>query len=220
MFYDGADWLLQRPFTAPYAPVFILYELSSPFLNIHWALDKLDMTGSNTQLVNGVFLMSSFFGSRLVWGVWKSYCVFSDVFRAIAFQETPAGKAWLKATSLAQPTAGASIKDLSASAEVMRYVNGKEIPYWYAITYLGSNAILTLLNIYWFGQMIKTIRKRFEPPFGTKQIGKKNETIMGRGVDEDGVRSVEVASKEVRRRAKKDSPANPAIKDPTATPAA
>ena len=43
----------QRPFVNYYAPTFILYELSSPFLNIHWFCDKLNMTGSKIQLYNG-----------------------------------------------------------------------------------------------------------------------------------------------------------------------
>jgi hypothetical protein len=34
----------QRPFLNYFAPTFILYELSSPFLNIHWFLDKVNMT--------------------------------------------------------------------------------------------------------------------------------------------------------------------------------
>ena len=38
------------------------------FLHPHWWLDKLDMTGSTIQLVNGIFLVLSFFGARIVYG--------------------------------------------------------------------------------------------------------------------------------------------------------
>ena len=38
------------------------------FLHPHWWLDKLDMTGSSLQLVNGIFLVLSFFGARIVYG--------------------------------------------------------------------------------------------------------------------------------------------------------
>ncbi|KAJ3025638.1 UNVERIFIED_CONTAM: hypothetical protein HDU68_006922 [Siphonaria sp. JEL0065] len=34
-----------KPFIMYYGAVFILYELSTPFLNIHWMCDKLGMTG-------------------------------------------------------------------------------------------------------------------------------------------------------------------------------
>ena len=36
-----------------YGPVFILYELSSPFLNFHWFFDKLGMTGALCSRVSG-----------------------------------------------------------------------------------------------------------------------------------------------------------------------
>jgi len=45
-----ADCIPQRPFVNYYGCTFILYELSSPFLNFHWFFDKLDMTGSLPQL--------------------------------------------------------------------------------------------------------------------------------------------------------------------------
>lgn len=45
---------------------FILYSLSSPFLSVHWLLDKLDMIGSKMQLVNGITLLTTFFCSRML----------------------------------------------------------------------------------------------------------------------------------------------------------
>lgn len=38
----------------------------------------------------------------------------------------------------------------------------KGIPIWLAVIYLSSNVLLNSLNIYWFGKMIETVRKRFE----------------------------------------------------------
>jgi hypothetical protein len=64
-----------------YAPTFILYELSSPFLNIHWFCDKLNMTGSTLQFVNGIVLLFTFFSCRLCWGTYNSIRVFNDVWR-------------------------------------------------------------------------------------------------------------------------------------------
>ncbi|KAH8984057.1 hypothetical protein EDB92DRAFT_2036857 [Lactarius akahatsu] len=46
---------------------------STPFLNIHWMLDKTGQTGSPLQFVNGLILISTFAGARLVYGSIMSY---------------------------------------------------------------------------------------------------------------------------------------------------
>ncbi|CCE28339.1 uncharacterized protein CPUR_01814 [Claviceps purpurea 20.1] len=61
-----------RPFVNYYGCIFILWELSTPFLNIHWFMDKLDMTGSQAQLYNGFLLLFTFFSCRLVYGTYQS----------------------------------------------------------------------------------------------------------------------------------------------------
>ena len=60
----------------------MLYELSTPFLNIHWMLDKLGMTGSTVQLYNGIALITTFFGSRLVWGFYQTWLLSRDMYSA------------------------------------------------------------------------------------------------------------------------------------------
>ncbi len=74
---------LQRPFCNYYGPVFILYELSTPFLNVHWFCDKLNMTGGKLQWYNGMLLLSVFFGCRLVWGTYNSLRVYQDVWHTM-----------------------------------------------------------------------------------------------------------------------------------------
>lgn len=105
---------------------FILYELSTPFLNIHWFMDKLGMTGSTAQLINGIILISTFGGCRLIWGTYQSFRMYQDVWLAL---KTP---------------------------------GGLPIPPWLAAAYLASTTMLSFLNIYWFGRMIKNVSSRFD----------------------------------------------------------
>ncbi|CAO1621789.1 unnamed protein product [Sympodiomycopsis kandeliae] len=79
-------------FTFVYHPVFmydglgfLLWELSTPFLNIHWFLDKMGKTGTNLQLINAVFLLSTYVLARLTFGVYNSY----SWFMATNFPSTP-----------------------------------------------------------------------------------------------------------------------------------
>lgn len=113
-----------------------MFELSSPFLNIHWFCDKLDLTGSIYQLVNGFALVSTFFGCRLIWGTYSSVLVFKDIFTVYA--------------NPPQLLPGADGPFL-----------GKEVPLWLAVVYLGSNLVLNALNFYWFSRMILTVAARF-----------------------------------------------------------
>lgn len=38
-----------------------------------------------------------------------------------------------------------------------------ELPMWLVSVYLAGNTALSFLNIYWFSQMVKAVRKRFVP---------------------------------------------------------
>ncbi|KAI9825056.1 MAG: hypothetical protein M1832_001375 [Thelocarpon impressellum] len=143
-----------RPFSNYYGSNFILYELSSPFLNIHWFFDKLHMTGSRAQLYNGIALLVTFFGCRLVWGTYQTVLIYRDMWAAM---HTP-GAVGVNSTA---PFPGRS---LDPGAEVMRFAGDQTMPLWLACTYLGSNTLLSCLNFYWFALMVRAVRKRFQPP--------------------------------------------------------
>jgi len=91
-------------------------------------------------------------------------------------------------------------------SEIMKYAR-KDVPVWLAGSYLASNIVLNILNWYWMGQMITTIRKRFDPPFGTRKPEKKElvELDIKRGISEDGTKSVSLEATETRKR----RPVNP-----------
>lgn len=173
--------MYQRPFVNFYAPTFILYELSSPFLNIHWFCDKLKMTGSKVQLYNGIILLCTFFGCRLCWGSYQSVRVFYDVYRAIT-----AGELVLQDPELGKLNNGTTV-DPSAipTSDIMRFAGDRTVPLWLAACYLLSNLTLNGLNWFWFGKMIETIRKRFDPPIGTRKPEVKEperEQILVEGI--------------------------------------
>ncbi|KAF7338063.1 TLC domain-containing protein [Mycena venus] len=72
-----------QPFLAYYASRCLMWEASTFFLNIHWALDKMNLTGGALQLVNGVCLILTFFSVRLMYGGYtttQSYQFFQTLY--------------------------------------------------------------------------------------------------------------------------------------------
>lgn len=71
-----------RPLLMFYSPHFLLFELSTPFLNVNWFASHLpDGTIPFwVQKINGIFLLSTFFSVRIVWGFFQAYRVGYDVF--------------------------------------------------------------------------------------------------------------------------------------------
>ncbi|KAF5373927.1 hypothetical protein D9758_000750 [Tetrapyrgos nigripes] len=69
------------PFLAYYASRCLLWEASTIFLNNHWFLDKTGRTGSPLQLINGVFLLLTFFGVRIVYGGMVSYDFYHSIYQ-------------------------------------------------------------------------------------------------------------------------------------------
>jgi hypothetical protein len=125
----------------------MLYELSTPFLNIHWFFDKLGMTGTRAQLYNGLALLGVFFSCRLVWGAYSSFHIYRDVWNALH----------LSNDSKAQ-----------TNDELMRFGNDRALPIWLVILYMGGYVTLQVLNVWWFGKMIAAVKKRFV------KVGKKD----------------------------------------------
>ncbi|KAF2719805.1 DUF887-domain-containing protein [Polychaeton citri CBS 116435] len=155
-----------RPFIHFYCPVFLLHELSTPFLNIHWFCDKLDLTGSVYQAVNGVLLTTVFFCCRLVWGTRGSIGVFRDVYRATFTGIPPSQHLQDK---VAQFPNYSNLED--PLGQTTSFMEARQLPLWLGASYLMANVALALLNVFWFFKMVQAIRKRFDPPFGTRRVG-------------------------------------------------
>lgn len=142
-----------------------------------------------TQLVNGIFLLSSFFCCRLLWGTYQSVQVFTDVFHL-----------YFSPPSETHPTADELVHQdpLAHGAIVPHPFAGKMVPLWLAIIYLGSNLILNGLNYFWFFRMIQTVSARFTTPKQTKQKVEppKNEKVWVEGLDMDIATAAEMAVRE------------------------
>ncbi|KAL1896478.1 hypothetical protein Cpir12675_002767 [Ceratocystis pirilliformis] len=135
-----------RPFVNHYACIFILWELSTPFLNIHWFLDKLNMTGSKLQAYNGAMLIFTFFICRLVFGTYQSYLTMKDIWASINV---------VPAVAYLEPSKLPSVHQFTTVDSA--------IPVWLGLAYLAANITLNSLNFYWFIKMIQAVAKRFTP---------------------------------------------------------
>ncbi|KAK4543203.1 hypothetical protein LTR36_005753 [Oleoguttula mirabilis] len=165
-----------RPFVYFYCPVFLLYELSSPFLNIHWFCDKLGLTGSVYQAVNGAFLTSTFFFCRICWGTYSSVRTFYDFYTAIAAGHSSQRPTGIIGEDKRLPGQNWNSGDVGLyyrehADQTTAFMGEEYLPLWLACSYLLANLTLNLLNIFWFSKMVQTIRKRFDPPWGTKGVG-------------------------------------------------
>lgn len=71
-----------RPFLIRYQPHFILFELSTPFLNVNWFASHLPegTIPFKYQKINGIFLLATFFSVRILWGFYQAFSVLSDLF--------------------------------------------------------------------------------------------------------------------------------------------
>lgn len=133
----------------------MLYELSTPFLNVHWFCDKMGMTGSKLQLYNGIALLVTFFGCRIVWGTYSSILIYSDIYKALA---TPLHNPMGSLLDDGKCEGNTSLKEYAGPGCELG-----DLPMWLVCVYLVGNTALSLLNFYWFSQMVKAVRKRFGP---------------------------------------------------------
>lgn len=66
-----------------YGAGFLMWEISSFFVHYRWFLFKMNGKKS-LQLLNGLMVLITFFGARIVWGFYLSYMFFIDI---LAYKE-------------------------------------------------------------------------------------------------------------------------------------
>lgn len=132
-------------------------------LNFHWFFDKLNMTGSRWQLYNGILLLATFFSCRVLWGNYQSYWVYKDLWTAY---KNPG----ISVSSFASGSPSAATKEsVNPVSEIMRFSGDQQLPMWLVYVYVISNTVLSMLNVFWFYQMVSAVKKRFEPPKAKKE---------------------------------------------------
>jgi hypothetical protein len=122
------------------------------------------MTGSTLQFLNGIVLLVTFFSCRILWGTYNSFRVFGDVYRAYS-----AGAVTLSDQEFGRLSKDTVLGNAGFKHDMLHFADGQTVPMWLAAAYLLSNLTLNGLNWFWFGKMIETLRKRFDPPIGTRR---------------------------------------------------
>ena len=69
-----------RPYLQFYASVFLIFELSTPFLHLVWFCERIGLKDHPIRAVFAVLLALCFFCSRIVFGLYQSYKFFKDTF--------------------------------------------------------------------------------------------------------------------------------------------
>lgn len=73
-----------KPFCMPWIAGFLLFEASTPFVNINWFASRLPagVISEKVVLINGVLLLISFFVVRILWGFYAVGLVAIDMYRS------------------------------------------------------------------------------------------------------------------------------------------
>lgn len=130
----------QKPAFNYWGLVFVLYELSTPFLNILRFLEQLGKSNTRLYTINGLCLMASFFGARLIYGNYSSLMWYADIYRAWTASDEE--KAHFRAIARAKSW---------PSQE-------PSLPWWVIAAYTLSNVTLNTLNVIWFSKMVRKAR--------------------------------------------------------------
>jgi len=121
-----------------YGIQYALIELSTPFVNFHWFLNKLGRAGSYLQIANGIVLIVVFAGCRLVWGSYLTIVFSRDSWSALHAD----GSRW-------------TVYDYSPYQIPLKLEHKAE--WWLVAVFLLSNTVVMSLSAFWFAKMIQMV---------------------------------------------------------------
>lgn len=72
-----------KPFCLPWVPAFLLFELSTPFVNVNWFASRLPAGTISDRVVaiNGILLLVTFFLVRILWGFYAVILLALDIYK-------------------------------------------------------------------------------------------------------------------------------------------
>ncbi|KAF1944924.1 hypothetical protein EJ02DRAFT_339826 [Clathrospora elynae] len=141
-----------RPFGLYYGIQYALVELSTPFVNIHWFLNKLNRAGSTLHTLNGIILIVVFACCRLLWGSYLTVVFSRDTWTALQAQE-PSWTTYDYAPGQGKPI-------------VMQH----QAEWWLAALFMASNSVVMGLSTFWFAKMIKLVATRLGTATSEKKM--------------------------------------------------
>jgi hypothetical protein len=106
---------------------------------------KLGMEGSRAQLINGFFLVATFFFTRIIYGSYTMCWLFYDMYRAVTetvnepMVYSTAGKTWQLETPL-------------------------QLPMWIIVMHFLAETTIHVLNFVWFYKMVNLLWRRIRRP--------------------------------------------------------
>jgi hypothetical protein len=133
-----------------YGIQYALIELSTPFVNFHWFLNKLGRAGSKLQIANGMVLIVVFATCRLVWGSYLTVVFSRDAWSALHAK----GSHW-------------TVYDYSPRQDPLLLEH--EALWWVVAVFLSSNAVIMSLSAFWFTKMIKMVGGHMASTGGKKE---------------------------------------------------
>jgi hypothetical protein len=141
---------MQRPFGLYYGIQYGLVELSTPFVNIHWFLNKTGYAGSKIQMLNGIILIVTFACCRLLWGSYMTFTFFSDVWTALHASKP----SWTEYNY--------------APGERPLVLQHRAV-WWVGATFMLTHLVIMSLSTFWFAKMIATVRKHITSTAGDRK---------------------------------------------------
>jgi hypothetical protein len=78
---------------------------------------------------------------------------------------------WIATHSVSIKSAYLEARDwnLDASGRMVKLGNDDPLPMWLVSIFIGGNVVLWSLNVFWLGQMVKAMRKRFTSTLDDKK---------------------------------------------------
>ncbi|ODQ82254.1 hypothetical protein BABINDRAFT_10719 [Babjeviella inositovora NRRL Y-12698] len=72
-----------QPMIVYYCPIFLLFEVSTPFLNLRWFGNKIPgLVSDNFKMINNIILIILFFFVRISYGLFQAFKLFTDFYHA------------------------------------------------------------------------------------------------------------------------------------------